>query len=97
MPLTFNQGSLIMMCAGDEAVFQEIQSELDLLGKASFFLGPVGNASKMKLGVNMVMGEMMAALSEGIGLTSKVLFSSSSFSLSFFFTKRSTSAVRAAA
>ena len=37
------------------------------MGKASFFLGEVGAGAKMKLVVNMVMGSMMAAFSEGVG------------------------------
>lgn len=63
-------GVLIMLCAGDKAVFDEIEeSHLKLLGKASFYLGEVGAGSRMKLAVNLVMGEWMAGLSEGIALT----------------------------
>ena len=35
------------------------------MGRARFFLGPVGGGANMKLVVNMVMGSMMAAFSEG--------------------------------
>jgi 6-phosphogluconate dehydrogenase (decarboxylating) len=42
-----------------------------MMGKASFFLGEVGAGAKMKLVVNMVMGSMMAAFSEGVSLTEK--------------------------
>mmetsp|Transcript_19969 Transcript_19969/g.51832 ORF Transcript_19969/g.51832 Transcript_19969/m.51832 type:complete len:292 (-) Transcript_19969:58-933(-) len=66
------QGTLVMMCAGDKDVFDKEESTgLAAVGKASFFLGEVGAASRMKLGVNMVMGQMMCALSEGIHLTDK--------------------------
>ena len=41
------------------------------LVQASFFLGEVGAGSKMKLVVNMVMGEMMCALGEGIHLADR--------------------------
>ena len=39
--------------------------------QASFFLGDVGAGSKMKLAVNMVMGEMLCALGEGIHLADR--------------------------
>ncbi len=41
---------------------------LDAMGKAKFFLGPIGQGSKMKLAVNMVMGTMMTALGEGMAV-----------------------------
>jgi glyoxylate/succinic semialdehyde reductase len=37
-----------------------VASDLDAMGKARFFLGPIGAASKMKIVVNMVMGGMLA-------------------------------------
>ena len=48
-----------------------MEGPLDVMGKASFFLGEVGAGAKMKLVVNMVMGSMMAAFSEGVSLTEK--------------------------
>ena len=38
------------------------------MGKKSFFLGEVGQAARMKLVVNMIMGGMMAAFCEGMAL-----------------------------
>ena len=38
------------------------------MGKADFHYGVTGNGSKMKLVVNMVMGNMMCALGEGLAL-----------------------------
>ena len=38
------------------------------MGKADFYYGPIGAGSKMKLVVNMVMGNMMCALGEGLAL-----------------------------
>jgi glyoxylate/succinic semialdehyde reductase len=46
----------------------QIRPELDLMGKAAFYFGPVGSGSKMKLVVNMVMGTVLASLAEGIAL-----------------------------
>jgi len=73
-------GSLVMICAGDEALFNEIKdNDLTLVGKASFFLGDIGKGSRMKLAVNMVMGQMMASFSEGISLTEKAELDSNMF------------------
>lgn len=53
------QGTLVMMCAGDKAVFEAIEDTgLAAVGKAAFYLGEVGRASRMKLAVNMVMGQV---------------------------------------
>ena len=41
---------------------------LDAMGKAKFLFGPVGQGSRMKLVVNMIMGSMMAGFSEGLCL-----------------------------
>jgi glyoxylate/succinic semialdehyde reductase len=38
------------------------------MGKKSLFLGEVGAGARMKLVVNMVMGSMLAAYSEGFAL-----------------------------
>lgn len=38
------------------------------MGKASFFLGEIGQATRMKLVVNMTMGTMMASLGESLVL-----------------------------
>lgn len=47
------------MCAGDKEVFDGIEKTgLAAVGKASFYLGDVGRASRMKLAVNMVMGQV---------------------------------------
>jgi len=62
-------GQLIFLCGGDEALFKSIKdSALDVMGKASFFLGACGRGAQMKLVVNMVMGTWMASLSEGMHL-----------------------------
>ena len=36
-------GTLIMLCAGDKALFDEVEgTDLKLVGKASYFLGEIG-------------------------------------------------------
>ena len=48
------------MCIRDR-VYRAIALELDAMGKAKFFLGAVGDGTRMKLAVNMTMGSMLAA------------------------------------
>jgi glyoxylate/succinic semialdehyde reductase len=62
-------GQLIFLCGGEESVYNEIGQALDAMGKAKFLFGPVGNGSRVKLVVNMVMGTMMSAFAEGMQLS----------------------------
>ncbi|KAJ1429537.1 hypothetical protein SESBI_08309 [Sesbania bispinosa] len=64
-------GQLVILAAGDEALYVEALPAFDILGKKSFFLGEVGNGAKMKLVVNMIMGSMMNAFSEGLTLAER--------------------------
>ncbi|PNY12383.1 glyoxylate/succinic semialdehyde reductase 1-like protein, partial [Trifolium pratense] len=64
-------GQLVILAAGDKAFYDEALPAFDVLGKKSFFLGEVGNGAKMKLVVNMVMGSMMNAFSEGLTLAGR--------------------------
>jgi glyoxylate/succinic semialdehyde reductase len=66
-------GQLIFLTAGDEALFEACSPALDVMGKAKFFLGgkgdgAVGNGAYMKLVINQIMGNMMVALAEGLSL-----------------------------
>ncbi|KAE9463687.1 hypothetical protein C3L33_04421, partial [Rhododendron williamsianum] len=60
-------GQLVILAAGEK----EALPAFDVMGKKSFFLGKVGNGAKMKLVVNMIMGSMMNAFSEGLILADK--------------------------
>ncbi len=62
------QGRLVIMAAGDRGLYEDAGPLLDLLGMHRLFLGAAGNAARMKLAVNQVMGCMMAALAEGLDL-----------------------------
>mmetsp|Transcript_143 Transcript_143/g.297 ORF Transcript_143/g.297 Transcript_143/m.297 type:complete len:292 (-) Transcript_143:49-924(-) len=64
-------GQLIFLCAGDEGLYNKVLPALDVMGKRSFFFGDVGKGARMKLIVNMIMGSMMAAFSEGMSLAQK--------------------------
>ncbi|XP_043706919.1 glyoxylate/succinic semialdehyde reductase 1 isoform X2 [Telopea speciosissima] len=54
-----------------ESLYDEIIPAFNVLGKKSFFLGEVGNGAKMKLVVNMIMGSMINAFSEGLVLSDR--------------------------
>ncbi|KAH6814163.1 glyoxylate reductase 1 [Perilla frutescens var. frutescens] len=64
-------GQLVILAAGEKALYDAALPFFDVLGKKSFFLGQVGNGAKMKLVVNMTMGSMMNAFSEGLVLADK--------------------------
>jgi len=64
-------GTLIILCAGDRSLFDEAGPVLDLMGKKRLFLGDVGQAARMKLVVNMIMGGMMTSFCEGLALAGK--------------------------
>ncbi|KAJ7533198.1 hypothetical protein O6H91_13G037200 [Diphasiastrum complanatum] len=72
------EGKLIFLTAGlvgyvgDKLLYERVCPLLNVMGKSRFYLGEVGNGATMKLIVNMLMGSMMASLSEGLVLGSKV-------------------------
>ncbi|WIA17626.1 hypothetical protein OEZ85_014434 [Tetradesmus obliquus] len=66
------QGALIFLTAGDQALYDAAAGPLDVMGKASFFLGEVGAGANMKLVVNAVMGAMMGAFAEGLSLADRM-------------------------
>lgn len=72
-------GQLIILAAGEKELYDAAVPAFDVLGKKSFFLGSVGNGANMKLVVNMVMGCMMNALSEGLSLANSSGLSQQTF------------------
>ncbi|KAJ4956516.1 hypothetical protein NE237_013299 [Protea cynaroides] len=64
-------GQLVILAAGDKVLFDEAIPAFNVMGKKSFFLGQIGNGAKMKLVVNMIMGSMMNAFSEGLVLADR--------------------------
>ena len=62
------EGSLYLMCGGDKSAFARAEPVLKALGKTSRYIGPAGQAAKVKALVNMVMNINTAGLAEGLGL-----------------------------
>ena len=61
-------GTLYLMMGGDEEVFRRFEPIFNDLSKSLRYVGPVGQAAKVKALVNMVMNVNTAALAEGLGL-----------------------------
>lgn len=61
-------GSLFLMIGGDKAVFDCCKDVLQQLSTNLRYIGPSGQAAKVKALVNMVMNINTAALAEGLGL-----------------------------
>lgn len=62
------EGNLYLMVGGEEAIFWENEALLKDISSSLRFVGPVGNAAKIKALVNMVMNINTAGLAEGLGL-----------------------------
>lgn len=61
-------GNLIFLAAGDRTLYEEAEPAFDVMGKLCLYLGDVGAGARMKLVVNLIMGGMMTAFAEGLGL-----------------------------
>lgn len=64
-------GTLIILAAGDKGLYDAAMPAFDRMGKKVLFLGEVGKGAEMKLVVNMVMGGMMSIFCEGLALGAK--------------------------
>ncbi|KAF2352528.1 6-phosphogluconate dehydrogenase NADP-binding [Trinorchestia longiramus] len=64
-------GTLVILASGDRSLFDDCQSCFQAMGKNSFFLGEVGNASKMNLVMQVMAGVTLAGLAEGMALADR--------------------------
>jgi 3-hydroxyisobutyrate dehydrogenase len=62
------EGTLYLMCGGKKPVFEQAQTILEAMSSKLLYIGPAGDAAKVKALVNMVMNSNTAALAEGLGL-----------------------------
>ncbi len=62
------EGTLYLMCGGDEQTFRDAQPVLEKLGSKVRYIGKAGEAAKVKALVNMVMNINTAGIAEGLGL-----------------------------
>ncbi len=64
-------GTLIILAAGDQSLYDDAKPAFEVMGKMSPYLGDVGQGANMKLVVNMMMGGMLSIFSEGMTLGQK--------------------------
>jgi 3-hydroxyisobutyrate dehydrogenase-like beta-hydroxyacid dehydrogenase len=65
------QGSLVIFVGGEQETYQRCKPILEILGQSSFYMGPSGMGTTMKLVVNTLLGLGMQALAEAIALGEK--------------------------
>src|SRR6266571_1859786 len=65
------QGTLVIFVGGEQKTFEQCKPILDILGQSSFYMGPSGMGTTMKLVVNTLLGLGMQALAEAIALGEK--------------------------
>ena len=66
------QGQATVIAAGDRSGFAACQAIWKILGRETFYVGPSGNAAKMKLVTNLVLGLNRAALAEGLAFAESI-------------------------
>lgn len=64
-------GTLIILAAGDHSLYEEAEPAFATMGKMCLYLGDAGQAARMKLVVNLIMGGMMTSFCEGMALGKK--------------------------
>lgn len=62
------EGTLYLMVGGEPEAFERAKPILEAMSASMRFVGPAGQAAKVKALVNMVMNINTAALAEGLGL-----------------------------
>ncbi|KAL1505468.1 hypothetical protein ABEB36_005034 [Hypothenemus hampei] len=65
------EGTLVVLTAGDNSLFMDCQSCFKAIGKASFYLGEVGIASKVYLILQLMQGISLVGLAEGLVLADR--------------------------
>ncbi|UYV71750.1 GLYR1 [Cordylochernes scorpioides] len=65
-------GSLIVLTAGDRSLFNECTSCFQVIGRHCYYLGVVGAAAKMSLMLHSILGATLASMAEAISLADRV-------------------------
>ncbi|XP_072383144.1 cytokine-like nuclear factor N-PAC isoform X1 [Diabrotica undecimpunctata] len=66
-----DEGSLVVLAAGDQNLFLDCQSCFKAMGKTSFFLGAAGSAAKASLILQIVKGVSLVGMAEALGLADR--------------------------
>ncbi len=65
------QGQLLIFVGGERGIYEQCRPILDVLGKQSFYMGPSGMGTSMKLVVNTLLGLGLQVVAEAIALGEK--------------------------
>ncbi len=66
------QGEATILVGGNHETFQQLRSLWEILGQRVFHVGEVGDASRMKLVTNLVLGLNRLALAEGLSFAQRL-------------------------
>lgn len=67
-PAQAEEGTLILLTAGDRSLFIDCQSCFSAMGRTAYFTGRVGNASKLNMVLQTFNGVIKSALGESLAL-----------------------------
>lgn len=59
-------GDAILLVAGEGTIASGLSSVFEILSRAHFFVGDIGNGNRAKLAINLVLGLSRAAVAEGV-------------------------------
>ncbi|ESO02559.1 hypothetical protein HELRODRAFT_106726 [Helobdella robusta] len=65
-------GQLVVLAAGDKALYDDCYSCFQAISKHKFHLGEVGSATKMKLVLTLIFGSALSGLAECLALSTKL-------------------------
>lgn len=65
------EGTLVILAAGERLLFEECQTCFEAISRNSFYLGDVGNATKMNLVLQVISGVTLAGIAEGLALADR--------------------------
>ncbi|XP_067948239.1 cytokine-like nuclear factor N-PAC isoform X2 [Watersipora subatra] len=65
-------GSLLFLTAGNKKLYDRCASCFQAMGRQSYFLGAVGDGTRMILCLNLVQGSINTAVAEGMALAERV-------------------------
>ncbi len=65
-------GTLVILAAGEQSLIKEVTPLLNTMGKAVIYCGETGQATNMKLMINLLLGSMMQGFAEALTFGKKV-------------------------
>lgn len=66
-----DDGDLIVLCAGDNSLYESCSTCFAAIGKAVFYLGQAGYATKMNIVLQAMKGVALLAMTEGLSLADR--------------------------